>query len=110
MARNAPAFDLPDDLRSQMAQLRRSGFVLLTLGGADGKTPIIRNRAESNPSLSQVLGPMYGSGSMTYGIRLHVTSPGSRPLLARCKFCSRYCRVTGKGRDRAGRTLRTAGP
>lgn len=66
-----PKPDLPDELRAEMARLKRCGFALLPLGGGkDGKAPLLGNWAESSLSLSRVLGPMHRTGIAAYGIRL----------------------------------------
>lgn len=66
-----PKSDLPDELRAEMARLKRCGFALLPLGGGkDGKAPLLGNWAESSLSLSRVLGPMHRTGIAAYGVRL----------------------------------------
>jgi hypothetical protein len=54
-----------------MARLQKCGLCLVPLGGGvDGKSPLVMPEAGERLSLRQVLGPMYGRGSMTYGVRL----------------------------------------
>lgn len=58
------------ELRNLMANLHQNGFSLLPLGGTDGKSPIVKDWANRSLSLKHVLGPMFGTGSLTYGVRL----------------------------------------
>jgi hypothetical protein len=62
--------DLPELLRSEMARLVMAGLPILPLGGADGKSPLVKDWAKGNLSLSRVLAPMSNRQSFTYGIRL----------------------------------------
>ena len=61
---------LPDAIRNEVARLKGAGFPLLPLGGADGKTPLLRAWAGSGVTLARVLAPMHRTGSTTYGVRL----------------------------------------
>lgn len=61
---------LSESLRDQIVQLTKSGFSLLPLGAPDGKRPAAKGWANKTLPRSRILGPMYGSGSTCYGVRL----------------------------------------
>ncbi len=63
--------DLPDDIRNEIARLKGAGFHPLPLGGGDaGKAPLIRRWTDPKMTLSQILAPMFRTGSAVYGLRL----------------------------------------
>lgn len=71
MAARARSFEVDPAIRLEMARLQKCGLCLVPLGGgADGKSPLVMPGAGERLLLRQVLGPMYGRGSMTYGVRL----------------------------------------
>jgi hypothetical protein len=71
MAARAKSFEIDPAIRLEMARLQKCGFCLIPLGGGcDGKSPLVMPEAGARLSIRQVLGPMYGRGSMTYGVRL----------------------------------------
>ncbi len=61
---------LPDAIRNEVARLKRAGFPLLPLGGADGKSPLMRVWAGPDVTLARILAPMHRTGSQVYGVRL----------------------------------------
>ncbi len=61
---------LPDAIRNEVARLKRAGFPLLPLGGADGKAPLLRAWAGPGLSLARILAPMHRTGSQAFGVRL----------------------------------------
>jgi hypothetical protein len=71
MAARAKSFEVDPAIRLEMARLQKCGLCLVPLGGGvDGKSPLVMPEAGERLSLRQVLGPMYGRGAMTYGVRL----------------------------------------
>lgn len=71
MAARAKSFEIDPAIRLEMARLQKCGLCLIPLGGGcDGKSPLVMPEAGARLSIRQVLGPMYGRGSMTYGVRL----------------------------------------
>tara|TARA_R100000935_G_scaffold53645_1_gene81667 strand:+ start:2911 stop:3960 length:1050 start_codon:yes stop_codon:yes gene_type:complete len=71
VAARAKSFEVDPAIRLEMARLQKCGLCLVPLGGgADGKSPLVIPGVGERLSLRQVLGPMYGRGSMTYGVRL----------------------------------------
>lgn len=61
---------VPDVIRNEVARLKGAGFPLLPLGGADGKTPLLRAWAGSGLTLARILAPMHRTGSQVFGVRL----------------------------------------
>lgn len=61
---------LPDVIRNEVARLKGAGLPLLPLGGADGKTPLVRTWAGAHLPLARILAPMHRTGSQAYGVRL----------------------------------------
>lgn len=62
--------NLPDVIRNEMTRLKGAGLHLLPLGGADGKTPLLRAWTGTHMPLARILAPMYRTGSQAYGVRL----------------------------------------
>lgn len=63
-------FDLPAEVRSEMARLVSIRRTILPLGGADRKSPLLANWATQSPSLSQCLAIMSRTQSLAFGLRL----------------------------------------
>ena len=62
---------LPDEIRDEIARLKRAGLHPIPLGGGDaGKSPLIREWTDPKLTLSQILAPMFRTGSAVYGLRL----------------------------------------
>lgn len=61
---------LPDQIRNEVARLKGAGLSLLPLGGADGKTPLLRSWTDNPLPLARIFAPMHRSGSQAYGVRL----------------------------------------
>ncbi|MEQ9390414.1 bifunctional DNA primase/polymerase [Marinovum sp. B10] len=57
-------------IRDEVARLKGAGFPLLPLGGADGKTPLLRSWAGAHMPLARIFAPMHRTGSRAYGVRL----------------------------------------
>lgn len=71
MAALAKPFEVDPAIRLEMTRLQKCGLSLIPLGGgSDGKAPLVMPSAGDRLTLRQILGPMFGRGSMTYGIRL----------------------------------------
>ncbi|MFT5270670.1 MAG: hypothetical protein ACI85V_000683 [bacterium] len=71
MAARAKSFEVDPAIRLEMARLQKCGLCLIPLGGgSDGKAPLVMPSASDRLTLRQILGPMFGRGSMAYGIRL----------------------------------------
>ena len=62
--------EISPPLIDEIVRLQRAGFSLLPLGGADGKAPQCRYRADERLPLGRILAPMRRTGSSTYGVRL----------------------------------------
>lgn len=58
------------DLQGELKRLADLGYALVPLGGADGKTPKLRDWAKGEVKLSQCKAIMKRTGSTTYGVRL----------------------------------------
>lgn len=67
-----PAFaELPAELVATMTRLHEAGFSLLPLGGANGKTPLVKFKGRRRLPLPLVINRMAEAGSGSYGIRLN---------------------------------------
>ena len=66
-----PQPDLPADIRNEIARLKGAGLHPLPLGGGkDGKAPLMRKWTDPKLTLSQILAPMFRTGSAVFGLRL----------------------------------------